>query len=436
MFYTTTIETIKKILEQENVLFVKSRDYRLTLNLLEKTFIDVHYITESETLFKEINQSEKAIFITTNMLNSLSPTQLVFVHYFCNNTRQIKWIDIGDSLRDDLRGIVPYIDALPIERQAIKERAEVLFNDIAQKHFKGLKMCEVEMLARFAKTESEVIKGKARFLSLNHIQHITDSITEDRVGGCNNYKKWINKILKVKQKFHTDVIPRGAILFGWPGAGKSHLAKYTATMLNENLYKFDLGRVMSSYLGESERNLRSALNLLEVLSPCVLWLDELDKFFVGWKTDNTGVIARLLGELLFFLQEHREEIFTVATVNHFDSIPVEFYRKGRFTELWCVPLPSAEVRKEIFTIYMNPGLFSGIDDTFLNELASITEGFTPSEICEVIKSLTLDAYYTEKKVKPQDVIDMIKTTTPLTKMRERDYKKFLKFVKTYNLKEV
>lgn len=436
MFYTTTIETIKEILKQENVLFIKSRDYRLILKLLEKTFGEVHYITESDTLFGEIKQNKEATLITTNMLNSLSPTQLVFIHYFCNNTKQIKWIDVGDSLKDDLRGIIPYIDALPIERQAIRERAETLFNNVAQKHFKGLRICEVEMLARFAKTESEVIREKARFLSLNHIQHITDNITEDKVGGCNNYKKWMDKILKVKQKFQTDIIPKGAILFGWPGTGKSHLAKYTATMLNENLYKFDLGRVMSSYLGESEKNLRSVLNLLEVLSPCVLWLDELDKFFVGWKTDNTGVIARLLGELLFFLQEHREEIFTVATVNHFDSIPVEFYRKGRFAELWHIPLPSTEVRREIFTIYIKPGLFSGVSDTFLDELASITEGFTPSEICEVIKSLTLEAYYTEKKVKPQDVIDLIKNTTPLTKMRERDYKKFLKFVKTYSLKEV
>lgn len=210
---------------------------------------------------------------------------------------------------------------------------------------------------------------------------------------------------------------------GAPGSGKSLSAKAAASELDIPLYRLDITRLYSKYIGETEENLRKAFDILSKLSPVCVWIDELEKIFSSSSGEiDGGVSKRVLGSFLTWLQEKRDEIFIVATSNDISSVPYEFLRKGRFDEIFFSPLPDINTREKIFEIHLKKRNIS-IPSELIKKLAEITEGFSGGEIEQAV----ISALYAKNETKPfYDFLkEEINKTQPLSVLRPQESKAVL-----------
>ncbi|MGL4569238.1 MAG: AAA family ATPase, partial [Fusobacteriaceae bacterium] len=236
------------------------------------------------------------------------------------------------------------------------------------------------------KEKGQIVKKTAILELIDFKEKIAD------IGGLESLKDWLQdtaeifKKLDEAQKFGLD-IPKGALLVGMPGCGKSLAAKATARALNAPLLRLDIGRLLGKYVGESEKNMRIALKMAESISPCILWIDEIEKAFAG--IDQSGgasdITKRLFGHFLTWLQEKENTVFVVATANELSSFPPEFLRKGRFDEIFYVDFPNEREREDIFRIHLEKrGKYS--QEINLKELAKNSDGFSGADIEETVKT--------------------------------------------------
>lgn len=207
--------------------------------------------------------------------------------------------------------------------------------------------------------------------------------------------------------------PRGVLLLGVPGCGKSLSAKAVATEWGLPLLKFDTSNLYNKYIGESEKNFKRAIRAAERMAPVVLWIDELEKAFAQGGAEDGGVSQRILGTFLSWMQDRRGEVFVVATANDIERLPPEFLRKGRFDEIFFVDLPDIATREEIFRIHLlsrgqDPGHFD------LGLLAEASKGFTGSEIEEVVVSGLYTVFSAEKALTTADLRREVDGTIPLS----------------------
>ncbi|MEM7345092.1 MAG: AAA family ATPase [Chloroflexota bacterium] len=214
--------------------------------------------------------------------------------------------------------------------------------------------------------------------------------------------------------------PKGLLLLGVQGAGKSLLAKAVASQWQLPLLRLDLGRVFSELVGSSEQNIRAALRLAESVSPCVLWLDEIEKGLAGASgsgSSDAGTSARVFGSLLTWMQEKESPVFVIGTANDITALPPEVLRKGRFDEIFFVDLPELQERREIFAIHLAR---RGRDplDYDLNNLAVASKGFSGAEIEQIIIDGLYDAFENELDLKTEDLLVNIERTIPLSKTME------------------
>jgi len=268
------------------------------------------------------------------------------------------------------------------------------------------------------KTKKQAI-GKSRLLEL-----VETDTGEDDIGGLAHLKWWLgekkNAIFNAGEADEHGVKPaKGIMLAGMPGCGKSLSAKAIANMYEIPLLRLDLGTLMGKYLGQSEEQLRRALRLAENASPCVLWVDEIEKAFAGVKGDETGVTQRLFGYLLTWLNDKTATVFVVATANDIAVLPPEFMRRGRFDEIFSVDFPTEPERKQIFTIHIKKALkrrqekgfdvkaFLDKEDAGLDELAKSTEDYAGSDIASLVNDAMETAWNDMRKTgKPfNEVID-------------------------------
>ena len=202
------------------------------------------------------------------------------------------------------------------------------------------------------------------------------------VGGMDNVKKWLQKrkvgLRPSARKLGLDA-PKGMLLLGVQGCGKSMLAKAVAHEWGLPLLRLDLGKVMNMWLGETERNIRSALQLAEAISPCVLWVDEIEKGIPKSGPLDEGTGLRVLGTLLTWMQEKKSLVFVVATANSVTELPPELLRKGRFDEIFFVDLPDKRIRAKIFYIHVAKRGHSLPSEDYVR-LAELTDGFSGAEI--------------------------------------------------------
>ena len=207
--------------------------------------------------------------------------------------------------------------------------------------------------------------------------------------------------------------PRGVLLLGVPGCGKSLSAKAVAKEWGLPLLKFDTSNLYNKYIGESEKNFKRAIRAAERMAPVVLWIDELEKAFAAGGTEDGGVSQRILGSFLSWMQDRKGEVFIVATANDIERLPPEFLRKGRFDEIFFVDLPERDTRREIFRIHLENRGQPGADFD-LNGLAEETEGFSGSEIEEVVVSGLYTAFSDGKKLSTADLQAEVEGTVPLS----------------------
>ena len=240
----------------------------------------------------------------------------------------------------------------------------------------------------------------------------------DDIGGLENLKSWFKRKAKVyknmenARKFGVDM-PKGVLIAGVPGCGKSLNAKAAAKLFEVPLLRLDMGR----YVGESEANLRNAIALAEAISPCVLWIDELEKAFagIGGSGGAAEVTTRLFGNFLTWMQEKDSPTFVVATANDITQLPPELMRKGRFDEIFYVGLPNSSEREKIFRIHIEKRRSQDLKNIDLYEPARRSEGFSGADIEGVVKDAIETAFADDKtSINTNDILEAIGNTHSLS----------------------
>jgi ATP-dependent 26S proteasome regulatory subunit len=240
----------------------------------------------------------------------------------------------------------------------------------------------------------------------------------DAIGGLDCAKAWALKRKRVySQEAQTFGLaaPKGVLVVGVPGTGKSLLAKVIGTALGVPTLKLDIGALFNSLVGESEARTRDALKLAEAMAPCVLWVDEIDKGLAGASgggSNDSGVTKRVLGTILTWLQDRKRPVFLIATANQVEGLPPELLRKGRFDECFAVDLPNAEERQAIFKIHLTK--VKRPVDLAQESIIQATEGFTGAEIEVLINDALFDAFDNDRDLLTTDLIAAARATVPLS----------------------
>jgi ATPase family associated with various cellular activities (AAA) len=252
------------------------------------------------------------------------------------------------------------------------------------------------------------------------LEYYASSESFAQIGGLGVLKDWLNKralaFSEEAREFGLPA-PKGILMLGVQGCGKSLCAKAVSTQWQLPLLRFDMGRMFNSFIGSSEENVRRAIAVAESVAPAILWVDEIDKAFAGsqgsWANDG-GTTARVFGTFLTWLSEKQAPVFVVATANDISQLPPELLRKGRLDEIFFVDLPTLEEREEIFRIHLRK---RGRDDAQfdLPALAEASPEFSGAEIEESINSALYDAFYSKQQLATGHVLVALGQTVPLAR---------------------
>ncbi|MDR1075064.1 MAG: AAA family ATPase [Xanthomonadaceae bacterium] len=261
--------------------------------------------------------------------------------------------------------------------------------------------------------------AKLKFELLNrsgNLYYEYDTAAFADVAGARRLKRWIEQRRPVFASGNAPAgldPPKGVLLLGVQGCGKSMLAKAIAGGFGVPLLRLDFGTLYDKYHGETEKNLRSALSSAEELSPCVLWIDEIEKGLSDAGESDAGVSRRVLGYLLTWMAERKSHVFLVATANQVYALPPELLRKGRFDEIFFVDLPASDVREEVFRLHLHKRDLDSWDFDLL-ALAAATDGFSGAEIEQTIVSALYAAYAEQQPLRTDLILTEIANTRPLS----------------------
>jgi len=274
---------------------------------------------------------------------------------------------------------------------------------------------------------TDVLDAKKALLKRSEMLEFVDS-TDDMasVGGLENLKSWLEQRRGAWDdgavNFGLDP-PKGVIILGVQGCGKSLCARAVAGEWKLPLVKFDTAAVYDKFIGETEKRIQKVFRVAEGLAPCVLWIDELEKVFAGSGPDSAsadaGVSSRLLASFLSWMQERKASVFVAATCNNVTVLPPELIRKGRFDELFFVDLPSTAERKQIFAIQLtkrkrNPA------DYDVDRVASAAKGFSGAEIEAAVQTALYAAFARKQQLRNEDLLTALSTTVPLSITRAEE----------------
>lgn len=325
--------------------------------------------------------------------------------------------------KDDLKGIA----------ESIAKSAGKKFNGDAEdvlRALSGLSTTEAENALALSIVESGkfcpqiIYREKVAGVKKSGLLEIVDPDPRglDAIGGLDVLKGWITKRKRAFTKEAEEYglpAPKGIMLVGVPGSGKSLSAKAIGTALGVPTVKLDIGALFNSLVGESESRTRDALKLAEAMSPCVLWTDEIEKGLAGASgsgSGDSGVTKRVFGTVISWMQERRRPVFLVATANDISGLPPELLRKGRFDEVFAVDLPNDDERTAIFKIHLKKRKRDALAETITPSSVAIktTDGFTGSEIENVVESAMFEAFDEGRDITMTDLMDAAVATTPLS----------------------
>ncbi|ARQ99713.1 Cell division protein FtsH [Campylobacter devanensis] len=305
------------------------------------------------------------------------------------------------------------------------------FFDKLTLNLKGLTKFEIDRILALAYQQNGEINGddnefiisqKSQFVKKSGMLEIIEvKETMANLGGLSVLKKWLKdkahiiRNLDKARKYGVD-IPKGVMIVGMPGCGKSLSAKITADLFGIPLVRLDVGRLLGKYIGESEANMQRALRLSEEINPCVLWIDEIEKAFAGMSNGNGHeVTVRLFGQFLTWLQEKSNSVFVVATANDLSGMPPEFLRKGRFDEIFFVDLPNFTERKEILKLHLERRSKTKTANIDVFKLAKLTDGFSGADLESVIKESFEESFIQDREhISTENITKKIKETKSIS----------------------
>ncbi len=276
------------------------------------------------------------------------------------------------------------------------------------------------------------------------LEFIDTAVGASDVGGLEELKAWLERKGKIFEQIEKAEesgvdLPKGVLLAGMPGCGKSLAAKAIAAEMKMPLLRLDMGAVMGPYVGQSEENLRKAIRLAEAVAPSVLWIDEIEKALAGANAGGGGseTTIRILGKILTWMQEKTAPVFIVATANNVSSLPPEFLRKGRFDENFFVDLPSVKEAAEIFRIHLQKrkqgeALTAGE----IEAIAKKSDGFSGADIEAVVKEVVEGHFIAggEKPISAKDFEEVMRGFHSISKMMPKEIEAMRKTLKEYHFK--
>lgn len=281
---------------------------------------------------------------------------------------------------------------------------------------------------------NRILAGKRRMLQADGLlTYIQTPLDLDEIGGLDNLKRWLK--LR-KEAFRSEAgtyglrPPRGVLMVGVQGAGKSLCAKAIATAWQLPLLRLDPGNLYNSYIGQSEQNLRKALLQIEMISPVILWIDEIEKGFASAASQSVdgGLSQRMFATLLTWMQEHEAPVFLIATANEIAALPPELLRKGRFDEIFFVGLPKRAARRKIFEIHLKKRNREPLE-LDLDQLASASEGYSGAEIEQAIVSALHETYASGMPLSTENLLVTLNNSPPLSVTMDEHVRRLCEWAK-------
>ncbi len=348
----------------------------------------------------------------------------------------VEFLELPLPDKERLRQIIDEMTVRVGKTRTLKRTLDASGLDAMANNLRGLTEEEAERAAsqaivtRYgitAETVTDVLQAKKEQLRHSGMLEFIDA-SEDlaNVGGLDNLKRWLAQRRGTWEDAARDFglePPRGAIILGVQGCGKSMCARAIAGEWRLPLVKFDTAAIYDKYIGETEKRIQKVFRVAEGLAPCVFWIDELEKVFAGSGPDSAsvdaGVSSRILAAFLSWMQDRKAPVFVAATCNNVTALPPELIRKGRFDELFFVDLPNQAERKQIFGIHLkrrkrNPAEFD------LDQAAAAARGYSGAEIEAAVQTALYSAFSTKQAVSTQGLLDALKATVPLSVTRSEE----------------
>ncbi|MBD5262783.1 MAG: AAA family ATPase [Bacteroides sp.] len=406
-------------------------------------------VTDFRTKMPKSSQTDLSVFIEKKyleepVLSDVIPNKFVIlreIHDFIDDPKiktllalfaQRKLYDrkfdstiiIIDSVRkvpDEIAKYVSYLEiGYPNDEeidQLIQEHIEVngysQFNEQDKKELmpslKGLSAFDIDRMLDMAMSSNGTLSAEDRGMLLQQkkvmvknsgvIELVDAEEKIENIGGMEALKAFLKRKASIyfrlaEARSRKLDIPKGVFIVGMPGCGKSLCAKATAALFKCPLLKLDMGSMMGKYVGESEANLRKAIKIAEAAAPCIVWIDEIEKTFSGIG-GNSDTMTRMFGYFLSWMQDKKSAVYVIATANNADKLPPELKRKGRFDEIFCVNLPTAQEREDIFKVHLKK---RGLDTSVAKSLAddSLTKGFNGADIESVVNEALEESFVDDK----------------------------------------
>jgi len=381
---------------------------------------------------------------------------------FSTNRRTVILMGPRVTIPPELESLVEFLELPLPDRQRLRQLIDETVVRVSKTHtlerkldgtglealaenLRGLTEEEAEralsqaLVARYAistETVTDVVEAKKALLKRQEMfEFVPATESMASVGGLDNLKQWLARrqgAWEDKAREFGLEPPRGVIILGVQGCGKSLCARAVAGEWQLPLVKFDTAAIYDKFIGETEKRIQKVFKVAESLSPCVLWIDELEKVFAGSGPDSAsadaGVSSRLLASFLSWMQERKAPVFVAATCNNVTVLPPELIRKGRFDELFFVDLPNQSERKQIFDIQLkrrkrNPSEFD------LDRVASAARGFSGAEIESAVQTAMFGAFAKKQDVTTQDLLTALEGTVPLSTTRAEEIQELREWAK-------